>query len=209
LQTSSPSDLICIDRNYLDRINERRRLITEDHRRVIKAIPEGHSAIQEVYSYLMRDYLPKRYPGIFSLSASGKTFRNHVTDKTYPTLPCEDAVESLKIIGEVIEDDVFLLVETEKGHKAVACCCCFPAGFDPVSKVGLILKDIHEPVPSYSKIGPSMERYFSKLEVGKSVKRMNVGCPVPLQSQALLIHPPPVERDQDARLVWASWKPRP
>ncbi|KAG8413621.1 hypothetical protein J3458_012694 [Metarhizium acridum] len=68
----------------------------------------------------------------------------------------------------------FLLHETPSGHLCVAFMCCFPSGFDPSEKFGNLLKDIHAPVPSYSKIGASMERFFSKLQVGKSVKRLNV-----------------------------------
>ena len=81
----------------------------------------------------------------------------------------------MKVIGETIEDDIFLLHQTPEGHRCVAFLCCFPSGFDPSTKLGKVLKDIHAPVPSYEKIGASMERFFSRLEVGKSVKRVNVG----------------------------------
>ena len=138
------------------------------------AISEGHSAVQEVYSYLLSDYLPSRYPETFSLSEDGKMFRNQATGKSFPCLAPSDSLESLKILGETVEDDMFLLKQTEEGHKTVAFLCCFPAGFDPSTKLGKLLKDVHVPVPSYEKIGPSMERFFSKLEVGKSAKRVNV-----------------------------------
>jgi hypothetical protein len=52
--------------------------------------------------------------------------------------------------------------------------CCFPSGFDPSLKAGKLLKEIHTPVPSYDKIGPSMERFFRKIEAGNNVKRTNV-----------------------------------
>lgn len=69
---------------------------------------------------------------------------------------------------------MFLLHETPKGHRSVAFVCCFPAGFDPSAKLGKGLREIHGPVPSFDKIGPSMERFFAKLQVGKNVKRLNV-----------------------------------
>jgi len=142
---------------------------------VMGAIPEGASAVQELYSYLLTEYLPLRYPDMFFLSQDGKIFTNHVTQRSWPCLPPEDPLDAWKILGETIEDDLFLLRETDEGHQAVAFLCCFPAGFDPSSKLGKLLKDIHGPVPSYDKIGPSMERFFSRLEVGKSVRRNNVG----------------------------------
>ncbi len=78
------------------------------------------------------------------------------------------------MLGETVEEDLFLLRETPRGHESVAFMCCFPSGFDPSTKLGRLLSEIHEPVPGYDKIAQSMERFFGKLEVGKSVKRMNV-----------------------------------
>jgi hypothetical protein len=141
---------------------------------IMGAIPMGHSAVQELYSYLLQVYLPVRYPTLFSLSKDGQFFYNHITQQTIPATPPEDPLAAFRILGETVEDDMFLLHETPEGHCMVAFVCCFPSGFDPSSKLGKILKDIHEPVPAYEKIGPSMERFFSRLEVGKSVKRINV-----------------------------------
>ena len=163
-----------MDCNYKVRIDERRRIMANHPATVMGALPEGHSAVQELYSFLLGDYLPSRYPTMFSLSEDGKTFRNLVTKSTFPSLPPNDPIEALRAIGETVEDDLFLLRQTDDGHKTVAFLCCFPAGFDPSKKLGKLLKDVHEPVPAYNKIGPSMERFFGKLEVGKSVKRVNV-----------------------------------
>lgn len=142
-------------------------------------VPEGHSAVQELYTYLLHDYLPVRYPTLFSTTADGMKFQNHITGAQLPLEPPCDPLVALRSLGETVEDDIFLVHGTEKGHRMVAFVCCFPSGFDPSSKLGKVLKDIHEPVPSYEKIGPSMERYFSRLEVGKSVKRINVSTEPP------------------------------
>lgn len=127
-----------------------------------------------MYTYLLASYLPIRYPTMFCLSSDGKTFQNLVTNRSFPTKPPADALEAMRIIGETVEDDMFILQETEEGHVSVAFICCHPAGFDPSTKLGKLLKDIHAPVPGYEKIGGSMERFFSKLEVGRLVKRLNV-----------------------------------
>ncbi|KAH7027384.1 uncharacterized protein B0I36DRAFT_138045 [Microdochium trichocladiopsis] len=58
-------------------------------------------------------------------------------------------------------------------HRLVATITCNPSGFDPAEKMGKVLREIHAPVPSYSKIERSMERFFSRLEVGKSSCRVN------------------------------------
>ena len=127
----------------------------------------------ELYSYLLELYLPMRYPSMFALQSDG-VFANLVTKTTFPVQPPGDPFYALRVLCETVEDDLFLLKQTEQGHRLVAFVCCFPSGFDPSDKLGKVLRGIHEPVPGYNKIETSMERFFGRLEVGKSVKRMNV-----------------------------------
>ena len=174
VQNSPPSELIVMDRNYKERVLERRQLMDQHTSIVVGAIPQGKAAVQELYSFLMSGYLPTRYPNMFSLSDDSKRLQNQVTGASFPTVPPEDSVEALRIIGETVEDDVFLLHETPEGHRSVAYVCCYCSGFDPSEKLDKLLVEIHEPVPSYHKIGPSMERFFSRVKVGKNVKRVNV-----------------------------------
>ncbi|OHW91827.1 DUF3445 domain-containing protein [Colletotrichum incanum] len=173
IQASPPEDLIIVDNNYLDRVTNRRQILKENISKVAGALPEGIPALHETWTYLLSEYLPKRYPTMFSLSEDRTMFQNHVTNVSLPITPPEDPVTALQALGETVEDDIFLLVETPEGHRAVSFVCCHPAGFDPSDKLGKLMKDIHTPVPSYDKIGASMERFFSRLQVGKSVKRMN------------------------------------
>lgn len=163
-----------MDRNYHDRVLDRRQLLAQHPNIVVGTIPSGETAVEEVYSYLVADYLPQRYPTIFTLEEDGKMFRNAVTGKTFPTKAPADPKEALKILVETVEDDFFLLQETPEGHRSVAYICCYCSGFDPSEKLDKLLVEIHEPVPSYHKIGPSMERFFTRVEVGKNVKRVNV-----------------------------------
>lgn len=152
----------------------RRNLIDEKGPAVHGSLPRGEESVAELYSYLLQDYLPARYPTMFKLSPDGVSFENTVTGQTFPVQPPTDANVALRTLGETVEEDLFLLHGTPDGHLCVAFMCCFPSGFDPSVKFGNLLKDIHGPVPSYSKIGASMERFFTKLQVGKSVKRLNV-----------------------------------
>ncbi|KAB5522122.1 hypothetical protein GE09DRAFT_501206 [Coniochaeta sp. 2T2.1] len=173
LQASAPSELIVIDNNYEGRVLERRKTMRDHQSTVMGAIPAGHDAVRELYSYLLTEYLPTRYPSMFSLEQDGSVFHNHITKRTFSTEPPSDPLDAFKIIGETVEDDVFLLKETDDGHLSVAFLCCHPSGFDPSTKLDKLLKDIHQPVPSYEKIGPSMERFFSKIKAGQFVKRLN------------------------------------
>ncbi|KEY67067.1 hypothetical protein S7711_04739 [Stachybotrys chartarum IBT 7711] len=168
-----PADLILIDKSYLTNIHLRRQILSKHGATVHGAIPSGDAAVRELYAYLLQDYLPSRYPSMFRLSGDGKMFQNLVTGKAFPATAPPDVTSALRILAETIEDDWFVLQETPEGHRSVAFVCCFASGFDPSAKLGKGLKEIHAPVPSYEKIGPSMERFFSKLEVGKGVKRNN------------------------------------
>ncbi|KAH6847103.1 hypothetical protein B0I37DRAFT_374299 [Chaetomium sp. MPI-CAGE-AT-0009] len=183
LQTSHPSDLIVLDNNYLNRVTTRRTLLTKHKSAVFGAIPPGHAPVRELYTYLLGTYLPARYPTIFHLSHSPaptsphKTlFHNRATGRIMPLSPLPStADEMLQILGETVEDDLFLLLPDREGgaHRAVAFVCCHPAGFDPAEKLGKVLAEIHGPVPGYERIGGSMERYFGRLAVGRCVKRVN------------------------------------
>ncbi|KLU91664.1 hypothetical protein MAPG_10182 [Magnaporthiopsis poae ATCC 64411] len=175
IQSSTPSELIEIDCDYHEKIKYRRRILSENAATVTGSVPEGVLPARELYRFLLAEYLPARYPDIFTLQAHGAEFRNSVTQRSFPMTPPRDVLELLRILGENVEDDLFLLVETPEGHRMVSFVCCHPSGFDPSAKLGKLLKDIHEPVPAYDKIGASMERFFSKLEAGEVVKRLNWG----------------------------------
>ncbi|KAJ5226119.1 hypothetical protein N7468_007344 [Penicillium chermesinum] len=131
----------------------------------------GEEATYELYSYLLTHHLPSRFPGLFKIH--NNVFENHITGANFPAEPPHDPDYCLRVLAETVEEDIFLLQETESTHVCLAFACCHPAGFDPSAKLGADLKAIHGPVPHFEKIGPSMERYFRKLEVGKSVKRVN------------------------------------
>ncbi|KAJ4011447.1 hypothetical protein NW752_008445 [Fusarium irregulare] len=173
IQASTPSELITIDEDYVDRITHRRSIIAAHGSTVHGHIPEGDAAVRELYTYVLSEQLPKRFPAIFRLSNDTSTCENLATGMSFPTVPRGDANAALRILGETIEEDIFLLQQTPEGHQSVAFMCCFPSGFDPSEKLGKTLVEIHAPVPSYEKIGSSMEKFFAKLEVGKSVKRTN------------------------------------
>ncbi len=187
IQTTTPSDLITIDNTYLSTITARRATIQSHTSTVLGAIPAGYAPLTELYTYLLGVYLPTRYPSMFALlrspgpdnSNAEILFHNKVTNLQFPLHPTpSDPSVMLRVLGETVEDDLFLLLQDpeENGgeHRSVAVVCCHPSGFDPSTKLGKRLVEIHGPVPSYEKIGRSMERFFERLEVGRGVKRVNV-----------------------------------
>ncbi|KAM0545619.1 hypothetical protein ACHAPJ_011234 [Fusarium lateritium] len=136
IRADTPSELITIDQDYLERITHRRSIIASHGSTVHGCTPEGDAAVRELYTYLLSEQLPQRFPTIFKLSKDDSMCENLATGMSFPTLPEGNMEAALRVLGETVEE-------------------------------------IHAPVPSYEKIGTSMEKFFGKLEVGKSVKRTN------------------------------------
>ncbi|KAH7364131.1 hypothetical protein BKA65DRAFT_130158 [Rhexocercosporidium sp. MPI-PUGE-AT-0058] len=174
VNTSNFSELIEMDRNYLDRVTLRKQIMQEHHDIAIQAKPEVKPAIDELYRWLVNAYLPIRYPTMFSITPLG--LLNHVTSKPVPLEPSSDPAKTFEILGENLDEDILILLPSADGdgYTLKGYVTCFPAGFNTKEKLGMKLRDIHTPVPGYKqKLELSMDRFFDRLEVGKVVKRAN------------------------------------
>ncbi|CZT04640.1 uncharacterized protein RAG0_11036 [Rhynchosporium agropyri] len=168
------SEFIEMDRNYLDRITLRKEIMREHHDIAIQAKPEVKPAIDELYTWLLNEYLPTRYPTMFSVTSLG--LLNHTTSTHIPFQPSPDPAKTFEILGENLDEDFLILLASDDGDSYMlkGFVNCFPAGFNTKDKLGLKLRDIHTPVPGYKqKLELSMDRFFDRLEVGKVVKRAN------------------------------------
>lgn len=168
-----------MDKNYLDRIQYRQKIINENHDIAIQASDVIKPAIDELYTWLTGSYLPTRFPTMFTLTppSTPTHLQNLVTSLLLPLVPPSDPALTFQILGENIDDDFLLMLPNEDGNqyqlKGYVVCC--PAGFNTKEKFGMKLKDIHSPVPGYKeKLEKSMDRFFERLEVGRVVKRSNV-----------------------------------
>jgi hypothetical protein len=180
-----------MDKTYKDRI-ALRKTVLEEHHDIAVAInnnqtpqqdPRIRPAISELYTFVLKTYLPARYPTMFTLNADSTLFHNLVTDATWPTTlsPTTPTIRALEIIAQTVDEDFLILLpelepENGQGPKYVlqAYATCFPSGFNTREKLGLRLVDIHKPVPGYrEKMELSMDRFFARIEVGKVVKRVN------------------------------------
>jgi hypothetical protein len=60
-------ELIEMDKNYLDRINLRKRIMAEAAETALAANPAVKPAVDEFYHWLLWKYLPTRFPRSFQL----------------------------------------------------------------------------------------------------------------------------------------------
>jgi hypothetical protein len=183
-----------MDKTYLTRLALRKEVIASHRRTVLQALPPSYAAIGELYTYLLKTYLPTRFPTMYSLSLDQSALLNKSTSE-HLTLSPKSPFESLQILGENIDTDFLFLVPSSDGDGYIlgGFICCFPSGFDSEALLGKKIRDIHGPVPGYKeKLEKSMYRSFDRLEVGKVVKRVNVSsCLIKL----------PQERNIDIILV--------
>lgn len=170
-----------MDRNYLNRITQRKRLIAEHTEDVVAALDVSKPAVDEFYAWIVGTYLPTRFPTMFRLRPHPETqmteLYSHVTGKYHSLVPKGGPQASLAVLGGLVEDDLLFLMPADDGdsYELKAFVTCFPNGFNTRQKLGLKLRDIHTPVPGYKeKLQKSMDRWFNRLEVGTFVRRYNV-----------------------------------
>lgn len=141
--------------------------------------------VDELYTYFVNDYLPQRYPTIFQFQKqSGKPTHllNNVTTDLLPLTVPQDKIEALRLLAVNVDEDFLMLLPSADGdgYSLESVIWCYPVGFDAGDKVGLKLREAHKPVPGYKDLmQTSMDRYFSRLPVGKVIYRVNVSdfCP--------------------------------
>lgn len=170
-----------MDKNYLERITLRKKIMEEHAETVLGAEDCVKAAVDEFYTWLVGTYLPTRFPTMFQvLPATSNTpgsLHSLVANEQFSLLPPDDPKDTLRQMGGLVEDDILFLMPSEDGDSVTlkGFVTCFPNGFNTAKKLNLKLRDIHTPVPQYKeKLEKSMDRFFDKLKVGKFVKRANV-----------------------------------
>lgn len=181
-----------MDDTYQERIEYRKKIMSQypDVAVIVNDEKRVRGAVQELYTWVMGTYLPKRYPDMFKLHFSSfetgdmYMLENLVTKAILPAKASSVSrtTDLLANLGKTVDEDFLFLVpeDAEEGKEdqakyvleALVCIC--PSGWNPTEKIGKRLAAIHTPVPGYSKLlEGSMDRYFSKVQVGDYVKRTN------------------------------------
>lgn len=138
----SRNDWIRIDNGYLTRIEARKTLIEKQSEFTIGTGVHVNPAIEELYTEIMIQYLPYRYPTIFKRIGDGsteKSIHNVITGSTYPLSTAGLTPERmLQLLGLNVEEDFYFMCPDQKDgeFRLRGYLACFPGGFLSPARVG-------------------------------------------------------------------------
>jgi hypothetical protein len=73
-----------------------------------------------------------------------------------------------------VQEDLIVLVRSDKAWRFGAGVVCFPSHWVPSEKLGLPMTDVHEPVPHYNEeLAQRVDRFLDHLASGRSAWRRN------------------------------------
>jgi hypothetical protein len=165
LESSTLSSLIAMDNTFASRCSIRKTLVGTQRHDVLACNPIAAPAVRELYSWLVTTYLPARYPTVYHFVDEGKALKNSVTGDIMPLHLSEGEEETmLRLLGENVDTEFLLMLPSHTPgsdetttttptttYNLQAFINCFPSGFNTREKLGLLLDDIHAPVPGYQK----------------------------------------------------------
>ncbi|ODQ78000.1 hypothetical protein BABINDRAFT_163049 [Babjeviella inositovora NRRL Y-12698] len=161
-----------MDKYYWHYIEEKKRILHQYGDENISWLPESHDACVELME-TVRTHMLKRYPLLFESSDGGVTMLNKLTGEHIDmSEPLQH--HPLVYVSKMAKEDFYIVQQRDDGkHYLVAACVAFPGGsFGIKGILGTHLDHIHELVPFYeTKLKPSMERWFGKMEPADLVER--------------------------------------
>ena len=186
--------MIHIDRNFHERIQLRKEIISDFPASAVHASKACKPAIDEIYTFLVTHYLPIRFPNIFRIVSTnictkllpsnqleGSGLLNTITGVTYSLQPSPSCAKTtLKSLATLVDEDFMFLLPSPDGdgYSLQGYLMCFSSGFSSAeggNMLGTKLRDLHGEVPGYKeKLESKMDRWISKLKAGRYWKRANV-----------------------------------
>ncbi|KAL7004042.1 hypothetical protein EMMF5_006401 [Cystobasidiomycetes sp. EMM_F5] len=153
------------DKDYIKNLELKKQVIAEHGPVVLDCLPECEDACGELLDMLV-DWLPKRYPTLFSTLANGSGIRNEVTKVEFEDTDRMKGTAALLAISQLVQDDFLMGQKKENGTIAFTAGIVAMPGFYLLSeKIGQSLEEVHRPVPSFKeKLLLSVERTLSRFE---------------------------------------------
>ncbi|KAK9894462.1 hypothetical protein P389DRAFT_186346 [Cystobasidium minutum MCA 4210] len=160
-----------LDKDYQFYLDMKKRVIEQQGKTVVDSLPENDEACGELLETVV-DYLPKRYPTLFTSLPSGG-IHNKITGETFDDTSSLRGVKALKVVSRLVQDDFLMGREREDGHVYfVGGLVAFPGFYLLSEKIGMTLEQAHEPVPYFNeKLLKSVERTLKRFEPNEPFER--------------------------------------
>ncbi|KAL8920404.1 MAG: hypothetical protein Q9208_006285 [Pyrenodesmia sp. 3 TL-2023] len=168
-----------LEQNFAKTIADRKELFRKYGKMMLDYLPGSELACKELMEIALQ-FLCARYPQYFSLSYSeekGHVFHNGI-------LGNETVIKDMHplhvLLENVPEDFAVMLRNPDDGcYYLRAGVLCSSLGWNLASKLGMQLKEIHQPIPDYKeKMEFSMDRYFSKMPTARAIQRGSWGLEI-------------------------------
>ncbi|KAF8242653.1 hypothetical protein K440DRAFT_106500 [Wilcoxina mikolae CBS 423.85] len=164
-----------LENTYVTRIAQRKELYAKHGAGMLQSLPGSEAATKEVMEMALQ-FLVARYPQYFSLQPpeSPDVFVNRILGKEFSIR----SSPPLEILLENVPEDFAITIKNQETgeYEFRAGVICSSLGWNVASKIGLSLKQIHEPIPDYKeKMSMSMDRYFSKMPTNMPIQRGSWG----------------------------------
>lgn len=148
------SDWLHVDHTHAYFLEEKKRLMAEIPEKVFQAGVNTLEAQQEVLEMV------SAFPGIIPQQS------DHDNRDLPPLLRA----------AYLVPEDLVIMRKSDEGWRLVAGSVCFPSSWALQEKIGLVMHDVHGPVPGFKKgtrNAGMIERIFDNLQVGLPVERFN------------------------------------
>ncbi|TAQ89561.1 hypothetical protein B7494_g2138 [Chlorociboria aeruginascens] len=169
-----------VENTYVSRIKERKDLFYQYGKMVLDHLPGSELACKELMEMSLQFYCA-RYPTCFSLSEDKKIFHNSLLKEDTDI----KSMHPLNVLLNNVPEDFAIVLRNEADgmYYFRAGVICSSLGWNVSTKIGMNLRDIHQPIPDYKeKMSRSMDRYFSRLATDAPIQRgswgLEIGTPL-------------------------------
>lgn len=149
-----------LESTYEKRIKQRQDLFAQHGKGVLDALPGSELECKELMEMALQ-FLCARYPQYFRLDVTKMVLYNSILN-TETDLKTMHPLQVL--LNNIPEDFAITMRDPETGYYSFrAGVICSALGWNVATKIGLLLHEIHKPIPDYKeKMQFSMDRYVTE-----------------------------------------------
>ncbi|MCU0537278.1 MAG: DUF3445 domain-containing protein [Hydrococcus sp. Prado102] len=150
---------IQIDDRFISYLQQKADILQNQYSEAAIGTQTSQAAQQEVLDSLLK-HLLKYFPHHYQ--QQGEAIVNLKTGEIWH--PGNFVDMPIDLAGRLVQDDLCLMIPTEKGYVLESASVCFPLHWRLLEKFGKTVSDIHAPVPDYDrKLANPVDTYFARL----------------------------------------------